>query len=82
MSEQQDKIQRGFATVRAGMRPRAQMDITTVATLIQAAATNMCGGCHEPILEFWCYCPQCGTEVDWDSESGGDKTAQGSKGSG
>lgn len=80
MSTPEDQFERGIASVRGGMRPRAQVDMTMVATLIQAAAINTCGECLEPILEFWRHCPQCGAWIDWDSESS--ETAQGSEGSG
>lgn len=27
-----------------------------------------CGSCGEPLEDWWCFCPRCGTEVDWNPE--------------
>ena len=55
--------------------PGKREDDQVVLAAIADAAVGQCGVCTAPLLEWWGWCPSCGTEIQWSAPANaGDQT--------
>jgi hypothetical protein len=54
------------ATSRGIDKKRKAEVLKILARTIVESSVAFCGKCHEPLLEMWKYCPECGQKIGWE----------------